>query len=123
MMAGLGKRERLLVARRAGETVAWSIVKRYSPRWGYRFTCETSSYVRADLQHQGIGTQLKRLVLEICDALGYRHVVAKIVSTNLASIHYNIKLGYEVVGVQRQVGKLDGDWLDVCVLQYLFDRA
>ena len=67
----------------------------------------------------GLGTRMKLSLIDKCREFGYHHLVAKIFSTNKASIEYNRKLGYEVVGTQREVGNIDGKWLDVTIMQLI----
>ena len=40
---------------------------------------------------------------------------------NKVSIHYNQKLGYELVGIQKQIGFTDGEWVDVAILHLVFE--
>ena len=62
---------------------------------------------------------MKKWIIKKCKELGYNHLVAKIFSSNIASIEYNMKLGYEVVGTQNKIGYVDGEWQDVTILQFL----
>lgn len=102
-----------------GEVVGWGIIKRYSDRLGYSKTCETAIYIRSDKLRMGLGSKLKVSVIKKCREFGYHHLVAKIFATNIASIEYNRKLGYELVGTQREVGNIDGEWLDVTIMQLI----
>lgn len=118
-----GPREALLLLESASrpEVIGWGIIKRYSERSGYRFTCETAVYLRPGSEGRGHGSRIKRALIDRCRHLGYRHMVAKILARNTASIEYNKRLGYEVVGVQRDVGYQNGQWQDVVILQYVLD--
>ena len=62
---------------------------------------------------------MKKWIIAKCKELGYHHLVAKIFATNKASIAYNQKLGYEIVGTQREIGYVDGRWQDVTIMQLL----
>lgn len=103
------------------EILGWGIIKRYSDRRGYRFTCETAVYLRRERVGRGLGTLLKRRQIERCRRLGYHHMVAKILASNTASIEYNRRLGYEVVGIQKEVGFQNGRWQDIAILQLVLD--
>lgn len=102
-----------------GEIIGWGIIKRYSDRLGYSKTCETAIYLRSDKLRMGYGTKMKLSIINKCREMGYHHLVAKIFASNKASIEYNRKLGYEVVGTQREVGNFDGKWLDVTIMQLI----
>lgn len=105
----------------ASPVVGWGIIKRYSDRYGYRFCCETAVYLRRSHIGRGYGTRIKNALIERCKVYGYHHLVAKIFAENEASIQYNLRLGYEMVGIQRQIGWRDGRWLDVAILQLILD--
>ncbi len=103
-----------------GEIIGWGIIKKYSNRKGYRLTGETSIYLHPDHLAKGYGSTLKKHLLSRCRNLGYHHLVARIFSENEVSINYNIRMGYTVVGVQKEAGFVDGKWKDVTILQYVF---
>ncbi|MEM1124589.1 MAG: N-acetyltransferase family protein [Bacteroidota bacterium] len=113
-------RERLFVLKKVDQVIGWGIIKKYSDRSGYRTTCETAVYLTVAEKGKGYGTFLKKYLMQVCQKLGYRHLVAKILGGNEASIIYNQKLGYTIVGTQQQVGFRDGQWYDVVIMQYLF---
>jgi len=113
-------RERLFALKKGGRTIGWGIIKKYSDRTGYRTTCETAIYLTATEKGKGYGTFLKKYLMQVCKELGYRHLVAKILGGNRGSIAYNQKLGYTIVGTQKEVGFRDGAWQDVVIMQYLF---
>ncbi len=101
------------------KVAGWGIIKRYSNREGYRYTCETAIYLTEAMQGMGYGTQMKHFLIEECRAMGYHHLVAKILASNHASIQYNLKLGYTLVGTQKEVSYLNGAWHDVVIMQKL----
>lgn len=99
--------------------IGWGIIKRYSDREGYKFACETAIYLKSTETGKGYGSQMKRFLIKECKRLNYHHLVAKIFSTNTASIVYNEKLGYEIVGRQKEIGFRNGKWLDMIIMQYI----
>ncbi|MEN0003187.1 MAG: N-acetyltransferase family protein [Bacteroidota bacterium] len=118
---GFNERERLYVLRNQQEVIGWGIIKRYSDREGYRFACETSVYLTQSELRKGYGSYMKRFLIGAAKELGYRHLVAKIFATNEASIAYNQKLGYSIVGRQHKIGFKNGKWLDIVIMQYLIE--
>ena len=117
----MGDREGLYVLKNETSTVGWGIIKKYSDRAGYRFTCETAVYLRGTELRKGYGTYIKKKLLDQCREWNYHHLVAKIWANNTASIEYNLRLGYEIVGRQREIGLYDGEWIDVVIMQYIFE--
>ena len=112
-------REKLYVIKKEEMVIAWGIIKRYSDRSGYRFACETAIYITHGELRKGYGSTLKKFLIDQCKVLGYRHLVAKIFATNVASIQYNLKLGYTIVGTQKEIGFRNDQWVDVVIMQYL----
>ncbi|MEM1179158.1 MAG: N-acetyltransferase family protein [Acidobacteriota bacterium] len=104
-----------------GDTLGWGVIKRYSDREGYRFACETAVYLPRESVGRGLGSRIKAGLIDQCRVWGYHHLVAKIFAKNQASIEYNRKFGYELVGVQRQIGYKNGQWQDVAILQLVLD--
>ena len=54
-------------------------------------------------------------------AHGFHAVMARIVGGHEASIALHRACGFELVGVERQVGRKFGRWLDVVLMQHLID--
>lgn len=113
----LGEREALLVLEEDGVAIGWGVVKPYSDRPGYRVAGETSIYLRRHLTGGGRGSLLQAALMARCRDFGYHHVVARIWASNEGSIHFHRKFGFEMVGVQREVGYLNGAWRDVAIMQ------
>jgi L-amino acid N-acyltransferase YncA len=114
-------REKLYVIKENLITIGWGIIKRYSDREGYRFACETAVYITAGKVGKGYGTMIKKHLIEVCKKLNYKHLVAKIFSSNKGSIAYNEKLGYTIVGTQKQIGYKNHKWQDIVIMQYVIN--
>jgi phosphinothricin acetyltransferase len=117
---GQGDREAVLVLEEGG-VLGYGLVKRYSDRAGYRFAAETSVYLRRDRTGEGLGTELQAVLLDRCRAHGYHHLVAKLWAENERSRALHRTFGYELVGVQREIGHVDGEWRDVAIMQKILD--
>lgn len=115
------EREKLYVLRTDGPVIGWGIIKRYSDRNGYRFACETAVYLKETALGKGHGTRLKKYLIEQCRLMDYRHLVAKIFARNEISVQYNLKLGYTIVGTQKEIGFRNNKWQDVVILQLILD--
>lgn len=116
-------RETILVLEDDAAVRGWGIVKRYSDRPGYRYACETSVYLTRSLagRRTGSGSRLQQALMEQCRYFGYHHVVARIWAVNEISLALHRKFGFEPVGVQRQIGYVNGAWQDVVILQCLLE--
>ena len=60
-----------------------------------------------------------RVILQLATAHGFHAVMARIVGGHEASIGLHRSLGFELVGVEREVGRKFGRWLDVVLMQKL----
>lgn len=89
---------------------------------GYRHTVEHSVYVRANQRGAGIGKALMLALIDRARALGKHVMVAGIEAGNTGSIRLHEKLGFEQVGLLREVGAKFGTWLDLAFLQLRLDQ-
>jgi len=122
-LQAMGSREVWLVVDEPEGVVGWGVVKKYSPRPGYDLCCETSIFLDRSLVGQGLGKPLQQELLNRALALGYHHVVAKIWADNAGSIRFHERFGYEMVGVQREIGWVGGKWRDVAIMQLIFKET
>lgn len=113
------EREAWLVLLDSQAVVGWGVVKAYSPRPGYRPACETSIFLERSLLGQGHGRALQQALLDRSQGLGYHHVVAKIWAANQGSLRFHQSFGFELVGIQREIGYVAGKWRDVALMQLI----
>ncbi len=112
-------REKLYVVVQHNQVIGWGMIKKYHEKEGYSAACETSVFLHRNMIGQGIGTSFKAFIIQECQKLKYHHINAKILASNKRSIHYNLKLGYQIVGLQREIGRIKGKWVDVMIMQYI----
>jgi phosphinothricin acetyltransferase len=107
-----------LVAEEAGQVLGYAYAAPFRPRAAYRFTIEDSVYVAPDAVGRGVGRAVLSAVLDTCEAIGLRQVVAVIGdSGNSASVGLHRALGFEPSGVGRNVGFKHGRWVDIVWMQ------
>jgi phosphinothricin acetyltransferase len=116
-------REAVLVMVERGSVVGYGVVKRYSDRGGYQFAAETSVYLRRARTGDGLGTALQRALIDRCRAYDYHHLVAKLWADNERSRALHRKLGYDLVGVQREIGRVEGRWQDVAIMENILSDS
>ncbi len=122
-LAHLDERETVLVAETEGYLAGWGIVKYYSDRPGYRLACETSLFVRRSLTGKGIGSAIQERLMKSARNSGFHHVLVRIWTQNGHSIAMHEKFGFTTVGVQKEIGHVDGNWIDVTVMQCLLSET
>jgi len=117
LITSLGPREAVFVLETTLGVQGWGIVKKYSDRSGYAIACETSIYLFRDRLRRGWGRQLQSTLLGFAREAGYHHVVARIWADNKASIAFHECCGFTMVGVQREIGLVDGLRRNVAIMQ------
>ncbi len=95
----------------------------YRSRPAYRTTVEDSVYVDGDGRGQGVGRGLLSELVALAGAHGFHAVMARIVRGHEASVRLHEACGFGLVGVERQVGRKFGRWLDVVLMQRLIDPS
>ena len=112
-----------LVATVNGEVVAWARVAPYSDRCVYAGVGEHGVYVARAARGHGVG---RRLLDELClaaEAAGLYKLTSRIFADNESSIAAHTAAGFDVVGVQRRHGRLDGKWKDCVLVERLIGDA
>jgi len=99
--------------------VGFASLSPYRSRPAYSTTVEDSVYVRADQRGRGVGYLLLGSVIELATSGGFHTVMARIVGTHDASIALHRSCGFDLVGIEREVGRKFGKWLDVVLMQRL----
>jgi phosphinothricin acetyltransferase len=102
-----------------GDIVGFGSLSPYKERAAYRTSVEDSVYVRRDRNGQGIGKLILRELLRVAAVSGFHAVFARISASSEASIALHRSCGFELVGVEREVGRKFNRWLDVAIMQAL----
>ena len=103
----------------AGEVAGFGSLSSYRSRPAYSTTVEDSVYVRPDQQGKGVGRLVLAELVRLAEVHGFHAVMARIVGGHEASIALHTGCGFELVGVEREVGRKFGKWLDVALMQRL----
>jgi len=111
----------VVVACDGDEVVGWASLSQYRPREGYRFSVESTVYIRTDHLRLGLGRALVSEMIQRARAGGFRTVLGKISGDNKASIALHAALGFVEAGREREVGFKFGRWLDLVTMQLMLD--
>jgi phosphinothricin acetyltransferase len=107
-----------LVAEDGGRVLGFAYAGPFRPRAAYRYTLEDSVYVAPDAAGRGVGRAVLSAVIEACEALGVRQLMAVIGdSGNAASIAVHRACGFELKAVLPALGFKAGRWVDVVWMQ------
>lgn len=82
-------------------------------RVAYRFTVETSVYVKPDLHRSGVGTQLYQELLDVLKKDGFKQAIGGITLPNPQSENFHEKFDFIKVGHFKDVGFKFNKWHDV----------
>jgi len=101
-----------------GAVAGYAYASSYRARSAYRFTIENSVYVARHAQRRGVGRLLLEELVRQCAAGPWQTMVAVIGdSANAASIGLHATVGFEHVGVLREVGFKFDRWVDTVLMQ------
>jgi phosphinothricin acetyltransferase len=106
-----------LVAERDGEVLGWAALSPVSERCVYEGVAEDSVYVAASSTGRGVGRALLEELVRRAEAAGIWTVQAGIFPENEASLELHRRCGFRVVGVRERLGRRDGVWRDVVLME------
>jgi phosphinothricin acetyltransferase len=78
---------------------------------------EDSVYVARGHRNAGLGRLVLGELIARARAHGHHSMLARVTAKNAASIRLHERLGFSVVGIEREVAFKLGRWHDVTVLQ------
>lgn len=112
-MANAQSRWAWLVAERDGVVAGYAYATSFRSRAAYRWTTETSAYVREGHRGTGIAKRLYTELLATLAKKGFCNAYAGITLPNEASVALHRSLGFLPVGVFKRAGWKFGTWHDV----------
>ena len=101
------------------EVVGFGSLTAYRDRPAYATSVEDSVYVHRDARGRGVGRLLLGELVRLATVHGFHAVMARIVGGHEVSIRLHESCGFALVGVEREVGRKFGRWLDVALMQRL----
>ena len=102
-----------LVAEVDREVAGYAYASRHHERASYRWAADATVYVSAAHQRHGIGRALYETLLDLLLRQGIYAVCAGITLPNDASVGLHESLGFEPVGVYRDIAFKFGTWWSV----------
>jgi len=105
-----------------GKVIGYAYAAGWKSRSAYRFSVESTVYVREDSLGKGIGAALYRELLDRLKAAGVHAVLAGISLPNEKSRKLHEKFGFVKVAHLPQVGYKFDQWIDVGYWELIFDR-
>lgn len=105
------------VAKKNGKVVGWVALSPISSMSAFSGVVEVSIYIASNAAGMGIGSQLLRHVIAASEQHQIWTIQAMIFPENTASINLHRKFGFEEIGIRKKMGRLNGVWRDVLLLE------
>src|SRR4051812_24727383 len=106
-----------LVARSAGQVVAWAALSPVSARPAYAGVAEVSLYVTTSARGQGVGKALLRALIEASEQAGLWTLQGSLLPENNASLALVKACGFREVGCRERIGQRNGVWRDTILVE------
>lgn len=106
-----------LVAEENGQVIGWAFLSAVSGRRVYGGVAETSIYIDPEFHGRGVGRTLLSDLVSLSVKLGFWTLQAQIFPENKASIALHERHGFRQVGYREKLGKRNGIWRDVILLE------
>lgn len=102
-----------LVCESDGEVLGYAYASEHRSRIAYQWSVDVSVYVRERSRRAGVGRGLYESLLAVLSLQGFYNAYAGIALPNSASVGLHETMGFESIGVYRDVGYKHGEWHDV----------
>jgi len=117
-----GSRFPFVVITRDDQVIAFASTSAYRPRQCYAGIAEFSVYVTHTARGVGAGRAAMTELIKAATDAGFWKLVSRVFTTNVASRTLLRSLGFREVGVYERHGQLDGEWLDVVIVELLLSN-
>jgi phosphinothricin acetyltransferase len=112
-----GPKNPIILAEKNGSILGWAALSKYDTKCAYSDTTEMSLYIKKENQGQGIGKKLMHEIIKQGEKAGIHSILARITLGNNISIELHKSVGFEIVGIMKEVGYKFGKRLDVVLMQ------
>jgi phosphinothricin acetyltransferase len=106
-----------LVAREGDTMVGWAALSPVQRKSAYRGVAEVSIYIAQQARGAGVAHALGERIVRDSEAAGIWTLEAWIFPENEISLRLCEHFGFREVGVRRRIGRREGKWRDVVVLE------
>ncbi|HEY6976388.1 MAG TPA: GNAT family N-acetyltransferase, partial [Chitinophagaceae bacterium] len=95
----------------------WAALSPVSSRAVYKGVAEVSIYVSEKYRGQKIGTKLLEKLIVESEKENLWTLQARIFPENIGSLKIHKGLGFREVGYREKIGKMNGVWRDIILLE------
>lgn len=101
----------------SGEISGWAALMPVSGRCVYAGVAEVSVYVGSRFRGQRVGDIILKHLIGQSEKSGYWTLQAGIFQENMASMKLHEKNGFRLIGYRENIGKMNGVWRSVNLLE------
>lgn len=112
-------REPILVADDQGQIAGFAALTLYSSRVCYQHVSTLTIYVRREYRGRGVGSQLLTAIIAAGREQGFQKIILNAFAFNQGAMALYQKHGFRHVGTYERQGQLDGNWVDVVIMEKL----
>ena len=105
------------VAEHNGVITGYAYASAHRERAAYQWSCEVSVYLDSRYHKRGIGRQLYTTLFQELKTKGFRNALAGITLPNEPSEKIHKAMGFELIGVYKNIGQKFDKWHDVAWYQ------
>lgn len=109
----------VLVAERESEIIGWASLNPYSHRCAYSGVADLSVYIDRSYRGQGVGSFLLESLHRIAKENSFHKIVLFTFPFNQGGQSLYFKMGYRQVGVFEKQGIMNGEFIDVMIMEKL----
>jgi L-amino acid N-acyltransferase YncA len=109
----------IVVSEDEGRVIAFASTSTYRPRDCYAGIAEFSVYVSREARGRGAGRAVMLALIAEAERAGFWKLVSRVFPHNTASLALLQSVGFREVGRYEKHAKLDGEWLDVLIVERL----
>lgn len=102
--------------------IGYAYAGKWHARSAYRYTVESTVYLRHGTNGKGIGSKLYCELINRLQASNYHAVIGGIALPNPASVALHEKFGYVKAAHYKETGYKFGSWIDVGYWEKLFEE-
>jgi L-amino acid N-acyltransferase YncA len=109
----------VLVAEKEGKVIGWASLNPYSHRCAYKGVADLSVYIDRNYRGQGVGSTLLEALEKAAKEQEFYKIVLFTFPFNQGGQGLYQKMGYRQVGVFEKQGVMDGELIDVMIMEKL----
>jgi len=110
-------RHPVFVAEYRSSVVGWASINVFNTREVYKYVGDISVYIDKNMRGKGIGKLLLQTLEKKAKQLKFHKLVIAGFPFNTPAVALYTKVGYKKVGIYEEQGLLDGEWVDVLLME------